>query len=97
MKRSSLYIPLLLILVSTTLFVVPSWAASTIYVPGDYQTIQDAINRASEGDIIRVASGIYNETITNSNRKGISIIGEDRETTFITGVASNSPYNVLQM
>ncbi len=35
-----------------------------INVPGDYPTIQAAINAASNGDVISVAAGIYRENIT---------------------------------
>lgn len=34
-----------------------------INVPGDYPTIQAAINAASNGDVISVAAGIYRKTL----------------------------------
>lgn len=37
----------------------PVAAAHTIYVPGDYPTIQEAIDAASDGDTIIVAAGLY--------------------------------------
>ncbi|HEX8991476.1 MAG TPA: right-handed parallel beta-helix repeat-containing protein [Anaerolineales bacterium] len=37
---------------------------SILHVPDNYSTIQSAINAASSGDIIQVAPGTYNETIT---------------------------------
>ncbi len=35
------------------------WVQTTINVPGDYSTIEAAVNAASNGDIINVAAGIY--------------------------------------
>jgi pectin methylesterase-like acyl-CoA thioesterase len=35
----------------------------TIVVPDDYSTIQEAIDAASEGDVIFVKKGMYNETL----------------------------------
>jgi parallel beta-helix repeat protein len=37
--------------------------ASTIYVPDDYLTIQQAVNNATEGDVIRVRAGTYIENV----------------------------------
>jgi parallel beta-helix repeat protein len=45
---------------------VPSSFANDVnilHVPGDYATIQAAVNAASPGDIIRVAAGVYNENV----------------------------------
>ena len=41
----------------------PVLAARTIRVPGDYPTIQAAINAASDGDTIIVAAGLYKENV----------------------------------
>lgn len=46
----------------------------TIHVPGDYPTIQQAINAASYGDRVVVAEGSYYESITM--RSGVDLIGE---------------------
>lgn len=37
--------------------------AATLNVPGDYGTIQAAINAASPGDEIVIANGSYNENL----------------------------------
>ena len=62
---------------------------NTLYVggsgEGNYTSIQDAINDASEGDTVFVFddSSPYNERIKIS--KSINLIGENRETTVING------------
>ncbi len=38
-------------------------AADILHVPGDYPTIQEAINAAMDGDEVEVHPGMYNETI----------------------------------
>jgi parallel beta-helix repeat protein len=54
-----------------------------ISVPNDYPTIQKAINNAAPGDIIKVASGTYNEHIFID--KSISLIGDGAKNTTIDG------------
>jgi hypothetical protein len=39
-------------------------AVDLIRVPGDYPTIQAAVNAAEAGDIIQVSAGVYNENVT---------------------------------
>ncbi len=59
--------------------------ASTMTVPGDYATIQGAIDAARDGDEILVAPGIYNERI--EIRTGVVLRGPglDATTALITG------------
>ena len=45
-----------------------------IRVPGNYSTIQAAIDAAGTGDIIQVASGVYNENLTIN--KPVSLVAE---------------------
>ncbi|UCD13012.1 MAG: right-handed parallel beta-helix repeat-containing protein [Thermoplasmatales archaeon] len=64
-----------------------SYDGNTLYVggsgPGNYTKIQDAIDNASDGDIVFVYSGIYNENVLVN--KSINLVGEDRNTTLIHG------------
>jgi parallel beta-helix repeat protein len=49
----------------------------------NFQTVQEAINAAQQGDSIIVKSGVYSEHVTVN--KSVSIAGEDRGTTVIDG------------
>lgn len=51
----------------------PTCDQTILNVPGDYQTIQAAVNAASIGDTVKVAAGIYGENI--SLRSGICLEG----------------------
>ena len=70
-----------------TIFAVALMTCSfgtTISVPGDYATIQEAINASIDGDSIAVAAGTYYEHI-NFYGKKIKLVGADQSTTFIDG------------
>jgi len=60
--------------------------SSTILVPGNYNTIQQAIDASADGDSIAVASGTYYEKI-NFYGKNIKVVGEGQGTTIIDGTA----------
>ena len=76
--------PLLVVMVTFVFAIQPAISESTtITVPDDYPSIQEAINNASEGDIIFVKQGIYYENVVVN--KTISLIGESRNTTVIDG------------
>lgn len=61
--------------------------SSTITVPDDYSTIQEAINHASDGDTIFVRAGTYNESVIIN--RTVSLLGENRETTIIQAANSS--------
>jgi hypothetical protein len=50
--------------------------AETIYVPGDFSTINEAVAYAQNGDVICVADGFYNESV-NYIGKDITITSAD--------------------
>jgi len=58
---------------------------NTLYVggsgPGNYSSIQDAINTSTDGDTIFVYNGVYTEYVTID--KSINLIGENKETTIV--------------
>ena len=62
-------------------------SGSWLYVggdgPGNYTTVQDAIDNASDGNTVFVYNGMYNECIQIN--KSISLIGQDKSTTIING------------
>jgi parallel beta-helix repeat protein len=66
---------------------LPTSRGTWLYVggsgPGNFSTIQDAIDHAYNGNTIFVYNGTYNEHLTID--KQINLIGEDRETTIING------------
>ncbi|HET9910227.1 MAG TPA: hypothetical protein VFQ23_26515 [Anaerolineales bacterium] len=47
---------------------------AVIKVPGDYSTIQAAIDAAKPGDIVQISAGIYNENL--SLNKPVTLVGE---------------------
>jgi len=49
--------------------------SASIIVPDDYPTITDAVGNATDGDIIFIRKGIYDEKTLETN-KTLSLIGE---------------------
>jgi len=67
--------------------------ADTLNVPGDYGTIQEAIDAASEGDTVQVEAGTYMENIDFMG-KAITVTGVDGAgSTFIDGGSLGSVVN----
>jgi pectin methylesterase-like acyl-CoA thioesterase len=56
--------------------------AAELQVPMEFPTIQAAINAAADGDEIRVAPGIYTQSL-NFNQKNVSLTSTDGAATTI--------------
>ena len=67
-------------------------SSTVIIVPDDYATIQTAISNATEGDTIYVKKGTYWEGFEIS--KPLTLIGENKETTIMTGSLTVTQDNV---
>lgn len=62
-------------------------AASELHVPADFPTIQAAIDAAAYGDTVRVASGVYGESL--QLRSGVRLVGAGALTTTLEGDGSH--------
>jgi nitrous oxidase accessory protein NosD len=69
-------------LAALLLCAAPAWA-DTVSVPTDYKTIQEAIDAAARGDTVRVAAGVYAETVTIG--KALTLCGAGAGQTIVDG------------
>jgi nitrous oxidase accessory protein NosD len=84
---SGILLSLLLVGMLTLAFSIQPVKApsTTIIVPNDYPTIQEAINAASDGDTVFVRNGTYCENVVVN--KSVSLVGEAEDSTIINGTA----------
>src|SRR5688500_10186231 len=88
-------IRLVFVSIITLACLTPSKAQTTIhFVPEQYETIQDAIDAANDGDTIIIAEGVYAETLTIDKTITLTAASFDtanpvNNTTFITGEGAN--------
>ena len=67
------------------------FSQNIINVPGDYQTIQAAVNVAQSNDIVLIQPGVYYEyvSIDGSGKTNITISGVNRDNTIIDAADTN--------
>jgi len=71
----------LILIDSALLLITPGAGQAKTVNSGEYKTIQSAIDAANPGDIVRVKSGTYEESLTLKD--GVSLEGEDANTVVI--------------
>jgi len=87
-KKLSILIALVMAISLCLMPAVPVAAAETIDVPGDYSTIQEAIDNAAEGDTIRVVAGMYEENVViPPGKDNLQLIGDGSGVTSIEPVS----------
>jgi parallel beta-helix repeat protein len=67
-------------------------ASDIIYVPGDFATIQEAIDNATSGDTIMVSNGRYKENIVVD--KSLTIQGAHKSTALIDGMQNGDTVSI---
>jgi len=78
------FVLLSLVFISASLGFQPAKTLSTtVIVPDDFPTIQEAINNAADGDTVFVKAGTYYEHLVVN--RTISLVGEDVSATIIDG------------
>jgi len=65
----------------------------TVNVPGDFNSIQQAVNNVSSGDTIFVHTGTYYERVVIN--KSIALVGENRGSTIIDGSQSGNVIYII--
>jgi parallel beta-helix repeat protein len=76
--------------VMTVLGTLSGVSADVLLVPGQYETIQVAIEDAIAGDTVQVAAGLYNERIDFLG-KAIAVVGAGAAATTIDGSGLDGP------
>jgi len=72
----------------------PVASAGTIHVPGDYASIQAAINASVNGDLIVIAAGTYFENL-DTKGKAITLLGAGMEKTYVDGKQMGSCIKIV--
>lgn len=87
MKKTKLTLGKMLLVSLMILFALTGPAAAKEWTVGtgeaDFQTIQDAVAGAADGDLVRIGPGTYTFQANLSVGKSVSLIGEDPETVIL--------------
>lgn len=83
-------LPLILLSIPWTALSV----AETVQAPGDFPSIQEAIDAAQPGDTVHIAAGEYHEQITIKN--GITLEGGSSETVIVSLSAEDGHVLIVQ-
>jgi len=86
-KIFSILFALVLVVSLGLVTAAPVLAGTTIHVPGDYSTIQAALNASEDGDTIMVAAGEYDAFVVYG-KQNISIIGAEGTTVTTANLVS---------
>lgn len=70
---------------------LPSGTATTIRVPEDYKTVQEAVDAAVAGQIISIAPGVYHEGV-RITKPHLTVRGRDRNGVIFDGRQSDGSY-----
>ncbi len=88
----------LLISVFSLIILSTTTNSQILNVPGDYATIQAALNAAKSGETVLVQPGTYYENIIWPDRNGIKLISDgDTTNTIINGQGNSSVVTILPL
>jgi parallel beta helix pectate lyase-like protein len=100
MKKSKIWYLFAILFILLSLTSCPTSFGHGFFIPGDFFTIQDAINNANPGDTVFVNSGTYSPS-TNGEffpifmKNGVSVQGENPQNTFIDAQGNDSVFDVI--
>jgi hypothetical protein len=73
---------------------LPQIPEDILYVPGQYATVQLAIDAATSGKTVIVSAGTYNENVTISNKNAISLVTTSNATVRGVHITNSSLINL---